>query len=75
MKVNMMNRLSKSYDNVFHELTVTDQGVIMRGDVIVLPESLSDRVIDLAHEGHQEISKTKSLIRSMGWFPRLLRIL
>ena len=69
MKVNMMNRLSKSYDNVFHELT--DQGVIMRGDVIILPEILSDRVIDLAHEGHQGISKTKSLIRSMGWFPRL----
>ncbi|CAF0818549.1 unnamed protein product [Brachionus calyciflorus] len=45
-KVNSFKRLSKNFDNVFHELTVKDQGVIMRGRNLVVPESLIDRVID-----------------------------
>ena len=33
--------------------------VVMRGMRIVIPVSLLIRVLELAHEGHQEIFKTK----------------
>ena len=35
----------------------------------MIPASLQSRTIQLAHEGHQGIQKTKSLIRSKVWFP------
>ena len=43
--------------------------MILRHRQIVVPESLHHTVIDLAHEGHQGIEKTKSLLRGKGWFP------
>ncbi len=41
----------------------------MRQRVIVIPASLHDKAI--AHDGHQGISKTKKLLRTKVWFPRL----
>ena len=35
----------------------------------MIPGSLRDRVVELAHVGHQGIVKTKSLIRSRIWYP------
>jgi len=37
----------------------------------VIPASLQDRVIQLAHQGHQGITKTKALLRSKTWFPKI----
>jgi hypothetical protein len=45
--------------------------VLLRDRRIVIPESLQSRVIELAHIGHQGICKTKALLRSKVWFPRL----
>ena len=42
--------------------------IILRGTRIFVPEILQQRVIDLAHEGHQGIAKTKSLLREKVWF-------
>ena len=70
-KFNFKNRKSIQFDNCFHELSVTSQGVVMRNDQIVMPNGLTDRVIDIAHEGHQGITKTKALIRSKVWFPKM----
>ena len=50
------------------ELMVCDE-VILRGNRIVLPESLHNRAIELAHLGHQGIVKTKQLLREKVWFP------
>ncbi len=36
-----------------------------------MPSSLHDRVIELAHEGHQGIVRTKQLLRSKVWFPKM----
>ncbi|CAF1407206.1 unnamed protein product, partial [Didymodactylos carnosus] len=44
---------TKRFDYVFDELCVTSDGAIMRNDKIVIPESLYDRVIDIAHDGYQ----------------------
>ena len=36
-----------------------------------MPKSLHKKVIRTAHEGHQGLVKTKQLLRSRVWFPRL----
>ena len=36
---------------------------------IVVPSCLQERIIDLAHEGHQGLVKTKILLREKVWFP------
>ena len=53
------------------ELSVTEDQIVLRGGRLVIPGSLQARVINLAHEGHQGICKTKSLLRSKVWFPNL----
>ncbi|KAI8513647.1 hypothetical protein Bbelb_079710 [Branchiostoma belcheri] len=52
------------------ELTVNqDQDLLLRGNRIIIPATLQSRVIAIAHEGHQGISKTKALLREKVWFP------
>lgn len=60
--------LLDSFRQVSNELTFSN-GVLFRDTRIVIPKSLQKKVINLAHEGHQGISKTKSLLRSKVWFP------
>ena len=52
------------------ELTSHD-GVLLRGTRIVLPTALRNKAVEIAREGHQGIERTKSLIRSKLWFPRI----
>lgn len=37
----------------------------------MLPRSLHDKVVRLAYEGHQGITKTKEYLRTRVWFPGL----
>ena len=37
----------------------------------MIPASLQRQVLELAHEGHHGVNKTKSLLREMVWFPRI----
>ena len=60
----------KEIAKVKDELTEHD-GVLLRGTQIVLPTTLRDKAVAIAHEGHQGIDRTKSLIRSKLWFPRI----
>ncbi len=64
--------------SVYHvrdELSVNDtHDIILRDHRIVIPKSLQQRVIDLAHEGHQGIVKTKQLLRQKVWFPGIDRM-
>ena len=50
------------------ELMVCDE-VILCVNRIVLPQSLHNRAIELAHLGHQGIVKTKQLLREKVWLP------
>lgn len=60
----------KSYQNVKDELSVNSEGnLVLRGTRIVIPASLQNRSVDIAHEGHQGIVKTKAMIREKVWFP------
>ena len=42
----------QEYKHVFHELTTVD-GIVLRGDRIVVPAKLRQKMIETAHEGHQ----------------------
>ncbi|CAB3998121.1 uncharacterized protein K02A2.6-like, partial [Paramuricea clavata] len=52
------------------ELTLNEHdGIILRGSRIVLPESLTLKAVQIAHEGHQGLVKTKQLLREKVWYP------
>ena len=61
------NRLTR-YTKVFPELT-EEEGIIMRGEQIVIPRELQATVVHLAHEGHLGQDKTLGLLRETCWFP------
>ena len=62
----------KQYIPVRNELTFICH-VILRGTRIVMPQSLRKRVVNLAHEGHQGVVKTKERLRSKVWWPGMDR--
>ncbi|XP_028414535.1 uncharacterized protein K02A2.6-like [Dendronephthya gigantea] len=48
------------------------EGVILRNDRIIPPESLREKIIRTAHsQGHLGITKTKAMIRKKYWFPAM----
>ena len=51
-----------------NELSVTTSGILLKCKQIVLPTSLQDRAVQLAHSGHQGKTKTLSLLREKVWF-------
>ena len=59
-----------SFVKVWNELSVCD-GLLLRQERLVIPESLQTRIIKIAHEGHLGIVNTKRLLRSKVWFPNL----
>ena len=63
----------QEYTKVKEELSVHD-GTILRGHRLVIPHSLQNKAIDLAHVGHQGIVKTKRLLREKVWFPGIDRL-
>ncbi len=60
-----------SYKHIKDELSVTNNRILLRDTRMVIPESLQDRAINLAHEGHQGVAKTKRLLRERVWFPNI----
>ena len=55
------------YLRIQYELAVC-RGIVLRHTRIVLPFSLRERAVELAHRGHQGVVKTKSLLREKVWF-------
>ena len=58
----------RKYSNVFNELAVVD-GLVLRGERIVVPQTLREAMVKIAYEGHQGIVRTKELLRAHVWFP------
>ena len=56
------------YQSVSHELCMYD-GMVLRGHRLVVPTALRKHVLQLAHEGHQGIVRTKQRLRSKVWWP------
>lgn len=51
-----------------NELSVSTNGIIIKGKKIVLPKALHKNAVKLAHTGHQGIVKTLGLLREKVWF-------
>ena len=64
-----MDEAKSIYNRFISEITITDDDLIMRGDKLIIPVGLHKRTLEIAHEGHQGISKTKALLRTKVWFP------
>ena len=47
-----------SLRSIRDELTIHSDNILLRDQRIVLPKSLRDRAVQIAHEGHQGITKT-----------------
>ncbi|XP_046848030.1 uncharacterized protein K02A2.6-like [Xenia sp. Carnegie-2017] len=59
-----------SYEKLKDELCISS-GIILRKHQIIVPESLREKVVNIAHEGHMGMSKRKALLREKVWFPRI----
>ena len=66
-KIKMYKSLSV-YKPFFNDLWISKDGIIMKDDVIVLPNSLKVRAVDYAHKGHLGIVLIKRLLKSRIWF-------
>ena len=58
----------KPFYKMRHQLTYK-AGLILKKSQIVIPETLRLQILNLAHEGHQGITKTKILLREKVWWP------
>ncbi|KXJ77162.1 hypothetical protein RP20_CCG008218 [Aedes albopictus] len=47
--------------------------ILLRGDRIVAPGALRNRILQIAHEGHLGTSMMKSALRSSVWWPKMDR--
>ena len=62
----------KPFKKIMGEITTSDEGLMMKGERIILPNTLIKRALEKAHQGaHPGISRLKRRIRSHFWFPRL----
>ena len=61
----------EEYKHIKDELSINSRGLILGGTRIVVPLSLRQRAIDIAHEAHLGIQKTKALLREKVWFPKI----
>lgn len=61
-----------TYKAVRDELWTMGQ-LVMRGNKVVMPEKLWNQTIQLAHEGHQGMVRTKSRLREKVWWPNLVK--
>lgn len=60
----------KPYFIVRKDLTV-HESIILKGRKLVIPRKLRQRILQLAHESHQGVLKTKQLLREKVWWPRM----
>ena len=61
----------KEYKHMKDERSISLHGLILRGNSMVVPHSLRQRAVDIAHEAHLVIQKTKALLREKVWFPQV----
>ena len=60
------------YAKVFNQLSISDSGLILKEEKIILPSKLVNTAIKKAHKGsHPGMSSMKRRIRSHFWFPGL----
>ena len=61
----------EEYKHIKDELSINSRGLILGGTRIVVPLSLHQGAVEIAHEAHLGIQKTKALLREKVWFPKI----
>ena len=59
------------YYMIRNELSIVDDCVVRGTYRLVVPESLQKHLIDIAHETHQGIVRTKQRLRELYWWPKM----
>ena len=59
---------------VREEISTNEDGLVFRDRQMIIPQRLWDKVVDLAHQGHQGAAKTKARLRAKVWFPGMERL-
>ena len=62
------SKCNVAYRAIQEELTIFGD-IVLRQTRIVIPKALRKRVLELAHQGHQGIVKTKARLREKVWWP------
>ena len=71
LKVDVESEELKPFVAFKNELSVSEEGIILKGLQIVIPSDLQKSIIQIGHEAHQGIEKTKKLLNRFVWFPKL----
>ena len=69
-RLNQLPANLRPYHAVRDELCVVSD-LLYRGERLIVPQALQQRVVALAHEQHQGIVRSKQLIRQTYWWPGL----
>ena len=60
------------FSKIWNQLTISDSGLVLKGDKIILPESMVETAITKAHQGgHPGMTSMKRRLRSHFWCPKL----
>ena len=66
------DEILKPYRKVQDEISISDSGLLLRKDRIILPKALKKSAIEKAHKGgHPEETRLKQRLRSHFWFPEM----
>ena len=65
------SRFMNVYEKCKNELSITNDGLLLKQDKIVIPTKLENKIIEIAHSGHMGITKTTKLIERHVWFPNI----
>uniref|UniRef100_A0A1I8HZG4 Integrase_H2C2 domain-containing protein n=1 Tax=Macrostomum lignano TaxID=282301 RepID=A0A1I8HZG4_9PLAT len=65
---NQHSSTQRTFKGIEHELSESD-GVLLRGDLIVVPSSLRRQVLALAHTGHLSAERTLQRLQTKVWWP------
>ena len=65
-----LNQSTLPYFPVRDELTVHN-GIIFRDSRVVVPSTLQSQIVDISHEGHQGVVRTKQRLRQLYWWPKM----
>ena len=70
LATSQLQLIPKPFQAISDELSTTN-GILLRGNRIVLPQSLQTQAVILAHEDHAGITRTKQRLRSKLWWPKM----
>ncbi|XP_033109615.1 uncharacterized protein K02A2.6-like [Anneissia japonica] len=60
----------KPYSRIKDEFSIHND-IIFRGQRVIIPAALTSKLVNLAHENHQGIVRTKQRLRDLYWWPKM----